>query len=155
MAKDLAVHLTPNPRLVKLLKTLRWRSMPNITTSVTCQAVLYHIEYLNKSQIESTSRVMLPGSNLGVPACSAPMRHLSVLRFLLFCEVQLFKEFGQMLVVNMLYSLAFALVWLPSVLEALNLCTPDPSSRYAATDSSLSLRSQHSEMTTIRQSLAS
>lgn len=37
--------------------------------------------------------------------------------FLLFCQIRIFTRFGQVLVVNMLCSLVFALLWIPAVLE--------------------------------------
>eukprot|EP00434_Breviolum_minutum_P007216 symbB.v1.2.006369.t1/scaffold371.1/size308833/16 len=53
-----------------------------------------------------------------VTTCGAAM-------FLLFCEIRIFTRFGQVLVVNMVCSLIFALLWIPAVLE---LCTrPSPS----------------------------
>ncbi|CAK9008388.1 unnamed protein product, partial [Durusdinium trenchii] len=42
--------------------------------------------------------------------------------FLLFCQIRIFTRFGQVLVVNMLCSLIFALLWIPAVLE---LCRPN------------------------------
>eukprot|EP00435_Cladocopium_sp_Y103_P067240 s121_g29.t1 len=37
--------------------------------------------------------------------------------FLLFCQIRIFTRFGQVLVVNMVCSLVFALLWIPAVLE--------------------------------------
>lgn len=37
--------------------------------------------------------------------------------FLLFCQIRIFTRFGQVLVVNMLFALVFALVWIPAALE--------------------------------------
>ncbi|CAE8678751.1 unnamed protein product [Polarella glacialis] len=37
--------------------------------------------------------------------------------FLLLCQIRLFTRFGQVLVVNMIFALIFALVWIPAVLE--------------------------------------
>lgn len=40
--------------------------------------------------------------------------------FLLFCQIRIFTRFGQVLVVNMVCSLVFALLWIPAVLELSN-----------------------------------
>lgn len=42
--------------------------------------------------------------------------------FLLFCEIRIFTRFGLVLIVNMLFSLVFALVWIPAVIELSGRC---------------------------------
>lgn len=37
--------------------------------------------------------------------------------FLLLCEIRLFTRFGQVLICNMIFSLLFAIVWIPAALE--------------------------------------
>lgn len=37
--------------------------------------------------------------------------------FLLVCEIRIFTRFGQVLICNMMFSLAFALLWIPATLE--------------------------------------
>lgn len=37
--------------------------------------------------------------------------------FLLLCEIRIFTRFGQVLIVNMSFSLVFALLWVPAVIE--------------------------------------
>eukprot|EP00929_Paragymnodinium_shiwhaense_P112460 TRINITY_DN80717_c0_g1_i1.p1 TRINITY_DN80717_c0_g1~~TRINITY_DN80717_c0_g1_i1.p1 ORF type:complete len:1522 (-),score=374.32 TRINITY_DN80717_c0_g1_i1:72-4637(-) len=37
--------------------------------------------------------------------------------FLMLCEIRIFQRFGQVLIVNMIFSVIFALIWIPSVLE--------------------------------------
>jgi len=37
--------------------------------------------------------------------------------FLMFCEIRIFRRFGQVLICNMVFSLIFALVWIPAALE--------------------------------------
>lgn len=46
--------------------------------------------------------------------------------FLLLCQISIFTRFGQVLMANMLFSLVFALVWIPALLEWRELCGLGP-----------------------------